>query len=119
TSDSPPHCRSSLAYSRRSNETIRSRDKQCRRNTLENPGRLGRLRWLPSKFCVSARLPQQNRDTRPRLVVQNHVQQRAVNFQAAAIVVDEPQPSKFIHEKADAGPCRTDILRKRLLLFFW
>jgi hypothetical protein len=25
-----------------------------------------------------------------------------VNFQAAAVVVDEPQPSKFIHEKADA-----------------
>ena len=52
---------------------------------------------------------------RLRLVVQNHVQQRAVNFQTAAVVVDEPQPSKFIHEKADAGPCRADHLRKRLL----
>src|SRR5262249_8315215 len=49
TSDSPPHCRSSLAYSRRSNETIRSHDTRYRQNTLENPGGLGRLRWLPSK----------------------------------------------------------------------
>jgi len=64
---------------------------------------------------VSAHLPQQHRDTRLRLVVQNHVQQRAVNFQAAAVVVDEPQPPKFIHEKADTGPCRADHLGKRLL----
>jgi len=47
TSDSPPHCRSSLANSRRSNETVRNRDKRYRRSTLENPGRLGRLRRLP------------------------------------------------------------------------
>jgi hypothetical protein len=56
TSDSPPHCRSSLANSRRSNETIRNRDKRYRRSTLENPGRLGRLRWLPFKVRVGASL---------------------------------------------------------------
>jgi hypothetical protein len=56
TSDSPPHCRSSLANSRRSNETIRNRDKRYRRSTLENPGRLGRLRRLPFKGRVCARL---------------------------------------------------------------
>jgi len=49
TSDAPAHCRSSLAHSRRSNETIRSRDTQYRQNTLENPGGLARRRWLPSK----------------------------------------------------------------------
>jgi hypothetical protein len=49
TSDAPAHCRSSLAYSRRSNETIRSHDTRYRQNTLENPGGLARLRWLPSK----------------------------------------------------------------------
>jgi hypothetical protein len=37
TSDAPAHCRSSLAYSRRSNETIRSHDTRYRQNTLENP----------------------------------------------------------------------------------
>jgi hypothetical protein len=63
TSDSPPRCRSSLAYSRRSNETIRSRDQQCRRNTLENPGALGRLHWLPSKFAWAHAYPQQHRET--------------------------------------------------------
>jgi hypothetical protein len=41
-----------------------------------------------------------------------------VNFQAAAIVVDESQTPKFVHEEADARPCRADHLRKRLLTDF-
>ncbi len=56
TSDSPPHCRSSLAYSRRPNETIRSHDTQYRQNTLENPGGLGRLHWLPSSRIIRTTL---------------------------------------------------------------
>jgi hypothetical protein len=41
-----------------------------------------------------------------------------VNFQAAAVVVDEPQPPKFVHEKADAGPCRVDHLASVSWLIF-
>lgn len=64
TSDSPPHCRSSLAYSRSSNATIRSRSKQYRRSTLENPGRLDRLRWRPFQDRVGAHVYfQQHRET--------------------------------------------------------
>src|ERR1700716_4324522 len=49
------------------------------------------------------------------LVAQDYVQQRAVNFQAAAVVVDEAEPSKLVHEKADARARGADHLRKRLL----
>jgi hypothetical protein len=41
------------------------------------------------------------------LVVQDHVQQGAVNFQAAAVVVN--QTSKFVHEEADARTRRPII----------
>src|SRR3981081_2080819 len=52
---------------------------------------------------------------RRALVAQDHVQQRAVNFQVAAVVVDEAEPSKLVHEKADARARGADHLRKRLL----
>jgi hypothetical protein len=41
--------------------------------------------------------------------VQHHVQQGAVNFQAAAVVVNEAQTSKFVHEEADARTRRPII----------
>jgi hypothetical protein len=34
--------------------------------------------------------------------VQDHVQQGAVNFQAAAVVINEAQTPKFVHEEARA-----------------
>jgi hypothetical protein len=37
-----------------------------------------------------------------KLILENHVQQGAVNFEAAPIVVDEAQPAKLVHEEADA-----------------
>jgi hypothetical protein len=42
-----------------------------------------------------------------RLVVQNDVQQRTVDFDAA-IVVDEAQLSKFVHEETHARAGRSD-----------
>jgi hypothetical protein len=45
------HCRSSLACSRGSNEPIRRQYERHRRNKLENPGGLGRVRWRPRSPC--------------------------------------------------------------------
>ena len=47
-------------------------------------------------------------------LVQNDIQQRAVDFDAA-VVVNQAQFSKFVHKKAHAGARRTDHLRERLL----
>ena len=38
-----------------------------------------------------------------------------MNFQTAAVVVNETQFSKFVHEKTHAGSGRSDHLRKGLL----
>jgi hypothetical protein len=38
-----------------------------------------------------------------------------VNFHATAIVINEAQFSKFVHEEIHAGPGCSDHLRKRLL----
>ena len=32
-----------------------------------------------------------------------------------AVVLDEPEPSEFVHEEVDSGPCRADHLGERLL----
>jgi hypothetical protein len=36
-----------------------------------------------------------------------------VDFDAAAVVVDEAEFSKFVHEKTHPGPGRSDHIRKR------
>jgi hypothetical protein len=46
-----------------------------------------------------------------RFVMQNDVQQRAVDFQVT-VVVDQAQLSKLVHEKAHARSRRTDHLRQ-------
>jgi len=46
--------------------------------------------------------------------VQDYIQQRAVNFQVA-VVADESQLAKLVHEKADSGASDADQLRQRLL----
>lgn len=51
-----------------------------------------------------------------RLIVQNDMGEGAVNFQAA-VVIDEAQPSKFIHEITDVLPSRTHHLRQRFLTY--
>src|SRR5271168_1219227 len=48
------------------------------------------------------------------LVAQHDAQQGAVDFQVA-VVFDETQLPELVHEMADAGPCRADDLRQRLL----
>jgi len=57
-----------------------------------------------------------NRLIRPDLglVMQNRVQQRLVNIYFA-VVIDETQLAKFVHEEADAGSRRPNHFRKRLL----
>ena len=50
-----------------------------------------------------------------RLIVQNHVQQGTVHFQAATVVVNEAQFTKFVHEEAHARARCADHLRERLL----
>jgi hypothetical protein len=51
----------------------------------------------------------------PRMVLmQNHVQQRAVNLQAA-VVFDEPKLTKLVHERADARARGADHLGQHLL----
>jgi hypothetical protein len=52
------------------------------------------------------------------LVVQNDIQQCTVDFDAAAVVVNEAQLSKFVHEKTHIGLGRSDHIRKRLLADF-
>src|ERR1700737_1636928 len=54
------------------------------------------------------------------LVVQNDIQQWTVDFDAAvaAVVVNEAQFSKFVHEETHPGPGRADHIRKRLLADF-
>jgi hypothetical protein len=49
------------------------------------------------------------------LVLQDHVQQRAVNLETAAVIVDKAQPAKLIHEETDARARRANHLRERLL----
>ena len=49
------------------------------------------------------------------LVVQNVIQQWAVNFQATSVVVDEAKFSKFVHKEAHAGPGCSDHLRQSFL----
>jgi hypothetical protein len=52
-----------------------------------------------------------------RLIVEHNVQQGTVDFDAA-VVIDQAQFSKFVHEKTHARPGRSDHLRKRLLADF-
>ena len=52
-----------------------------------------------------------------RLLVQNDIQQRTVNLDAA-VVVNEAQFSKLVHEKTNAGPGRADHVRERFLADF-
>ena len=52
-----------------------------------------------------------------RLLVQNHIQQRTMDFYAA-VVVDKTQFSKFVHESTDARSRRADHLCKCLLADF-
>jgi hypothetical protein len=49
-----------------------------------------------------------------RLIVQNDAQQRAADFQLA-IVIDEAQLPKFVHEMARTRPRGADHLRERLM----
>jgi hypothetical protein len=49
-----------------------------------------------------------------RVIVQNDAQQRAVDFQGA-VVINEAQLSKFVHEMAHTGPRSADHLREHLL----
>src|SRR5580700_10749567 len=56
-----------------------------------------------------------------RLLVQNDIQQRAVDFRSvfdAAVVFNEAELAKFVHEETHARPRRSDHLRKRLLADF-
>ena len=48
------------------------------------------------------------------LIVQHDVQQGTVDFHVA-VVVNEAQLSKFVHEMAHAGPRGADHVRERLL----
>src|SRR4249919_21138 len=49
-----------------------------------------------------------------RLIVQNHVQQRAMDGNPA-IVINEAQLAKLVHKKADARARRADHFRQGLL----
>jgi hypothetical protein len=52
------------------------------------------------------------------LVVQNHVQQGAVDFNLLVVVFDKAQFPKFVHEEIHAAPGRFDHLRKCFLADF-
>jgi hypothetical protein len=80
---------------------------------------LNQLETKRSFFCqapLSAKRAHLSLDM--RLVMQNDIQQGTMHFEAAAVVVNETQFSKFIHEETDAGPCRADHLCKCLLTDF-
>jgi hypothetical protein len=68
-------------------------------------------------IILEAKLPVQNCSYSSfdlRLIVQNNAQQRAVDFDAA-VVINEAQLPKLVHEMAHTGPRRADHLRERLL----
>lgn len=48
------------------------------------------------------------------LVVQNHIDQRAVHMEPS-VVVYEPQFSELVHEETDPGPGRADFLGEYFL----
>jgi hypothetical protein len=52
-----------------------------------------------------------------RFFVQNNIQQGAVDFDVA-VVVNQAQSSKLVHEKAHARSRRADHFRERLLADF-
>jgi hypothetical protein len=52
-----------------------------------------------------------------RLIVENHVQQGTVNFDAAVVIIQTEFP-KFVHEKTHARSRRADHLRQGLLADF-
>ena len=52
-----------------------------------------------------------------RFIVQNHVQQGTVDFNVA-VVVNETQFPKLVHEKTHARACRSDHFRQCLLADF-
>ena len=52
-----------------------------------------------------------------RLVVQHDIQQRTMNFDMA-VVIDETELSKSVHEEANARSGRADHLRQRFLADF-
>ena len=49
------------------------------------------------------------------LIVQDDVDERAMNFEGA-VVFDEPEAPEFVHEKADSRTSRADHLRQHLLI---
>lgn len=53
----------------------------------------------------------------PRLVVQDHIQQRIVYFEVA-VVADEAQLPEFVHERAHTRPRGADNLGERLVADF-
>jgi hypothetical protein len=68
--------------------------------------------WYP-RACASAQCAHLSLDLLSldmRLVMQNDIQQRTVDLDAA-VVVNEAQFSKFVHEKTHAGPRRSDHIR--------
>jgi hypothetical protein len=102
TSDAPAHCRSSLAHSRRSNETIRSRDTQYRQNTLENPGGLARRRCCPQSPRGRAPTLNKHRETLCPL---------------SSLIRRRPHPSgsvPSVKSSCAPGPLRSRMARSRL-----
>src|ERR1043166_1778372 len=61
-------------------------------------------------FCLFLSLPE------VRIVMQHHVQQGIVDFQAS-VIFDEAELAKLVHEHAYAGPRGSDHLGKRLLAY--
>lgn len=52
-----------------------------------------------------------------RLIVQDDVQQGAIDGQVT-VILDQSQAPEFVHEEADPGPGRADHLRQGLLADF-
>src|ERR1035437_5403211 len=50
-----------------------------------------------------------------RSVVEHYVEQRTVNPQSAAVVVDEAQFAELVHEEVDSAARRADDLRQHFL----
>ena len=65
---------------------------------------MARQQWVAAKFNL-------------RLIVENHVQQRTVDFNVA-VVINKTQFSKLVHEKTHARACRADHFRQCLLADF-
>ena len=86
-------------------------------DSLPDPVPLCRAARLLALFLRVARRSGQQLSFNLWLIVENYVQQGTVDFNVA-VVINETQFPKLVHEKTHARACRADHFRQCLLAYF-